>query len=96
MHICKLRGKTVSTLGSGQDSFKESCIDNLGKNIWWHAVKESPWGVMLQGFPTALRLPNQFESYKCFLNYYCIIAINLLTVLCKYVCLFQALIIHFY
>lgn len=61
-------------------------MDDLGKSIWWHAVKknystgESPHGVMLQELAIALQLPNQFESYTCFLNFYCIIAINLLTV----------------
>lgn len=32
---------------------------------------------VLQEFPIVLPPPNQFESYKCFLNFYCIIAINL-------------------
>lgn len=45
------------------------------------SIQESPHGVMLQEFPIALQFPNQFESYRCFINFYYIIAINLLTVL---------------
>lgn len=94
----------MSTLGGvGQDSFKDSCFNNLVKSIQEHAVfKRTTVSENLlvvsccRNFPLLCDFQTSLSHNKCFLNFYCIIAINLLTVLCQYVCLFQALIARFY
>lgn len=58
----------MSALSSGQDSFQDSCSDDLGKNVWWHAVKRTTVSKNLSAGPCC-REPPLLCNFQTSLNH---------------------------